>query len=866
MNWFKEIISNLLEKTASKADIKNRALQRIQEGTYSPRDIAVEFIGDMSREDAGFVSTNWTQRIMDSANNLETLLSVINNFPIEEETTQLYQGITPEIRDTTFVGEEEGEEEGGGEEGEEGEASPEDTEDTVEEGVITEEGIEGEEEVLTKQPDAFPSLNKKVVSDPTLLETFEIPAAKSDSLLLKFSKINKKLKDMYYPEIKLEFVGNAYDKPVYYGGRAVNEPFIRVKISGTLPSPTEEISIRVYEPAKDKKGNIRTNPDGSTKMNKVGDEPKGVRLIAKVHHHPLTEVEQVKYLETLSPESPLRAVIESNRAEGQVPFFNTVEALGETDIELDPKFYYSPAQECFSCKVKHARIATYVGAVVSPEQMVNKTATIMENGVPREITLTRKVNINKNRKENPVFEDQPIKIIPDELIEAAQQEQFGGSCIDPFDAVKTINNLKNWVKRMKNSEEMYKKKKEKSKYPGGTRGNRSTMALFSVAVNMMRDPNNDTRNMLYSLSNKAYYYEESLKPEEERRKHYNYFSRRSKPPKVTEEDKQIASDTINWWRERLGGFDLEREDQNKVTLSILPTIGTANKPGYNNMKNIIEMINTYLSQNNITLPPFIEEVPEVPEVSETPVAETPTTILGDPIRGIGETPEEPAAEPTPGGTIFDNLQNVQPGNAFISKLKHKESKEWYSKRGISHYLLDNAGNKYVIFEKYPYDRTTGTTDKTPSFTFDPGIEYIIRGEKGEKNDRYKTTILNNPKIVSPDRINDYIGNSETETQTEATPEVQPETAQEVPVEEKRQTGSIQNLTEIAKDVLSTGRTRKGVPITPEKLIPLYVKNLTKYVPKLNVQDWEDKLNMVLEQRGVEALIRYLDIIPGYLGK
>ena len=591
MAWFKNIINNIFEKNASKQEIKNKALQQIQQ-RLDPSAIASEFIRDMSNTDPSFATGQWTNMIMDASRSLDTLSNVLSNFNTGDEMTELpappeqamdltpleSPGVTPE---------------------QEGRVSPEDVEDAAtEEGKVSEEGIVGEEAVLTQQLDAPPNFEDRVTSDPTLLETFELPTSQIKTVRNKLATINKKLRDMYYPEIKIEFVGEAYNKPVRYQNRTVQEPYIQVKISGTLPSPSEEIAIKRQEPVTQRGGTVR--------MKTVGTEPKGVRLIAKIIHKELDEATQNKYLQTLDMNSPLRHVIEDSRAKGETPFFNVVEPL-EGAPPIEGKFWYSSPQECMACKVKKAgltaRKATYIGVVVPPEQMVPKTADI--GG--RETILTRKI---KNRKTGNL-EEQPIKVIPDDLITQAPQEQFGGKCIDPFDAVKTITALKNWVKNTKKAKQEYEKKKSKKKHKGGGWGRSSlpTEQLLAVAVNLMRDTyyRNSHENVARRLGGKTYAYRRSLKTEDST----GYNLNRSRfAPKITEEDKQTASDVASWWRGKLGGLDVENKDRNKITLSVVPDIGT--QPA--NMRDVAEMVKIYLDYNDITLEP----VPEEPVV-EKPV-------------------------------------------------------------------------------------------------------------------------------------------------------------------------------------------------------------------------------------------------------
>ena len=871
MGWFKNI-SNII-KTASKAEIKNNALALLQKNV-DPRQVAMQFVMQMSQEDPTFAQGGFTQQIMNVSQNAEALSSILNNFDIGEEM------VTPSAPEelpqtlTDIPAEEITPEETGP-------AGPDDMEPTVPENVVTEEGILGEENVLTKQLDEAPNFNDRVSSDPTLMHDFEIPVARIPKMTKRLGEINKKLVHMYHPEIKIEFSGDAYNKPIFDGGIKVGEePFCKVKITGTLPSPTEEIAIRIKEPVFNRKGDPVYEADGKTqKTKKVGDEPAGVKLIAKIHHHPLTQQEQEKYLKTEKPDSNLRRVIENCQAQGIAPYFNQVEHL-EKAYPVEGKFWYSRPQECFSCKARHARVSTYAGVVVPIDQLVDKTGKVRgEDGIEREMTLTTKRNINKNKKDDPVWREVPIKMIKEEDLEGSPQEQFGGNCIDPFDAVQTINKLKKWVKDWGvGGREAIKKTKPPKKQLGGRRGYMPTEALFAVAVNLMRDPDYsryDDGVLSSSLGRKtnAYIYNLRMKDKPD----FNY-RRHRYAPRVVEYDKQVGSEAAAWWREKLGSLNPD-DDQNKVTISILPTLSTINKPGRTNMQNILEMVRSYLDYNNIELQPLGIEEPE-----------QPTTILDEPIETKEEVQEEVPEVLTRGG-VLDELRDVEEGFNFLTQLKHKSSSEWRSGRGYSHYFLDDYNKKYVIFEKYNRDPVTNALDATPSLNFEEGQNYYIRGEKGETSRTYKTTTINNPTIVPPERLQDYMGGQlpeapVDETDIEKTPIVETpieETPiEETPVEETlveeapiletppkipefNRTKPITSLTEIAKYVVTMGKNRQGTPITPQEFIPLYIKEISRYSPKLNTQHWTDTLNTVALQ-GNDSLIRYFDKIPNYLGK
>ena len=84
MGWFKNIIKNIMSKEASKEEIKNRALQQIQQN-IDPRSIAVQFIMQMSQEDPEFARGGWAKSFMDASVDINTLSDALTSFNTGEE-------------------------------------------------------------------------------------------------------------------------------------------------------------------------------------------------------------------------------------------------------------------------------------------------------------------------------------------------------------------------------------------------------------------------------------------------------------------------------------------------------------------------------------------------------------------------------------------------------------------------------------------------------------------------------------------------------------------------------------------------------------------------------------------------------------
>jgi hypothetical protein len=88
MNWFNGVKKILFKKTASKAEIKNRALQQLQQGA-DPAQVASQFVTEMSRTDPNFARGPWTSMIMEVSNNPSQLTNVISIFNPGKEQSMM---------------------------------------------------------------------------------------------------------------------------------------------------------------------------------------------------------------------------------------------------------------------------------------------------------------------------------------------------------------------------------------------------------------------------------------------------------------------------------------------------------------------------------------------------------------------------------------------------------------------------------------------------------------------------------------------------------------------------------------------------------------------------------------------------------
>lgn len=857
MNWYKDITNFLkLRKIANKTQAKEIALQQLNTNV-PPQQVVQDFMSNMIKIDPSFPASV----LLPLRTNPDALRTYLEGLSFEDEAIAPQAPQTPQIPDQLT-------EEPGAIEPES--AGPEQAEEVTEETgqMVSDTG----ETIMTDQLDQAPDMRERITVDPTLKGIYEVPVAKITQVNKKLGLINKKLRSMYHPEIKMEVEGDTYLKPILYPGRyrPIQEPFVRIRVSGTLPSPSELVGVRIKENVTDRKGKIVYEEDGITpKTKKTGDEQKGVRFIAKVHHHPLSDEEQTEYLKTEPPDSYLRKTIAEAQQKGITPFYNTIEGL-EKNFKIDPKFWYSRPQDCFSCKVRHARLVTFVGAVVPPEEMVEKKIMSKQpDGSYDEVVAMTKV-MNKNTGQ---LEDVPVKVIPEDLVAKAPQEQFGGACADRFDAVKTIDSLKKWIDDLKNAEKKKTEKKPPKKYTGGTRGGLPAEGLFAAAINILRNPKYTGRGLsAWTLSNEASNYNRYLsrkkKEEEEQvnpqktQQPYNRYRYGPTSTTIEDYDVKMGNDVRRWWRQKMGGIDLEKEDHNKISLSILPTIQYYNAPGRRNMSNIIEMVEMYLKENNIQLEPLkIKEPEPVPQQPFRPPVTTapptrPTTILDEPIEpAVPPVPEpEPAAEPEgPVPEGVEDIRTLPQGQNFVSKFKFKETKEWSRGGGVNHIFLDDANNKYIIFEKYTYDRdNAGRKIKRPLKQFEPGQSYYLKGRKGSYNTRYRTTVLENAEKVTPEAPV-----PEEPITPEAPVVTEPAPSPAVPAEPEKPKFQLPpwygkyDVSAALEQMIRNGRNAKGDPVTIPQTINLFTKTMARISEKWQDEEFRTQQEHILNIAGVK---------------
>ncbi len=216
-----------------------------------------------------------------------------------------------------------------------------------------------------------------------------------------------------------------------------------------------------------------------------------------------------------------------------------------------------------------------------------------------------------------------------------------------------------------------------------------------------------------------------------------------------------------------------------------------------------------------------------------------------------------------------DIKNVNEGEEFISSLTYDHSIEWRSGRGTRHFFKDNEGNIYVIFDRYTRD---SEGHYVPKFNFNEGESYTIKGKKGEFNTRFRphSTKIDRPKIIEEDHTTsptEDTGITQQDTTTEPSPPFETPTApiniEEIEKEKEEKLDKILKINNYAKNVIETGRTRTGKPMTPAELIPLYLKQIEKTIGQTEGElskEWHPTLSKNWAANGKEGLISGMNLI------
>jgi hypothetical protein len=912
-----------MRKKASVDDIKARALDALQQG-IPPEHVGQQFMMQMSMEDPSFARGPSMGQIMQSMATKETLETAISGIasaqvapptgiapnlpttpidtkppidevkppidkiidkpidePIDEPIDQIPGDPAPE-ENTPFEDQEE-------------EKNPFD-EVGEEQGLqsFQDRLMEDMEEVTEIDPDA-----PKKKADPQIMEPFLIPEKRVQEMHEELQVINAMLRKVHLPPI--DMVPTSDDlvtRTVHYSNGQQEEAFQELKMTGTLPSPTDEMTIKKIKhrtwgrpkydlpPGTEGRkilhniGDLKYHPVTGLKVKeKESSEQIGIKLIAQINHHALTEEEQAMYLAQEPADSPLRKSIlsaldpEANDGEILTPYYNTITSIGG-QYKWQDKFYFTRGEDCYKCQVGQHRNTTYVGIVVKPDQLNQRTYPgIDENGQESQIGMTiRRDNPAYNSKlpeseENQRYVDVPaLEINEDSLklpYQQQVQEQIGGKCATNLDEIKVVEKLKRLIGRMsltsqeveennaKNVRKGKKDEKDNADLIGGTRGSTPINNYYAVLIALLRENGMDKdisgqipRSVGALLRLKAYQKQGPQTPEVMAKME----ELTAQLPTITPEDTQLARVARGWWVKRMGGAGNSDMDKNVINMSVPSTINVSrNEVGKGNIDNSIYMMRTFLKENEFKLKPH---------------AEGTQTELG---YDISEEikPEEVAPEQE----ILDNMRRIPEGGTFVSKFTHISSAPYRGGHGMLHHLRGDDGKKYKVFDAFKKDPISNQLIREPKYNFNDGEEYTLRGRKGSFSNG--ATALGNIAIITPERLGDHVGAEEAsvdegiiDTPVDTPVDKGIGAPPEAKVEPPAKPESLDNVTKRAIWVVENGRDTRGNPMTVETLIPLYLNQLAARVEGLEAtkDNYAVKLNEINQRGGPPAVAKYMETL------
>lgn len=857
MSWFTNTTLFHHKKIkASKIQIQQDAINAINSGA-DPKSVLQNFVSSIKQEDPAF-NIDMAQALS-SSNNPQMASNFISGFNFAQNP-QIPGG--QGIIDTQFEAQQpsaestpEGVEEGPKPE-EVGEGKGEDPADAQQAAKAEEEeGIEGVSVALTQQSETGEELDptKKYTVDPTILDTFEIPTNKLMDFQKKLGKYNAALIRSANEPWTMELVGSQVKPQRFPDGSTQDIEFSKIKVKGVLPhtSETGEFKIRKY----------RTNKRGEQVVESIDTETKGFRAIGQVMFHALTPEEQQKHLNNPKTNPHLINHIKSCIQKGEVPFYNTIDKFHGAPT-ISPRFYTTPNTLCDMCKNKQQRGTGIIVSIVDPDIMQPMFETIRNDMGELEKVPLMYVDRKTGKKVQR-------KTVPESAIKNAPQAQLGGSCAQLVD-INLMENLKKWIHNAKNPKvekqpaaenpnarhEPWYAKSWKMMLPSNT--------VFANIIYLLRDAykrsvvdrdiqsnqKGNLRNIGRTAAHRAYYYD--VINQNKQVSDYVRRNAQSYVLPISEEDLQIAQDVRNWWINKFGGMALDQDTRNKINYGIRGNLLLEEK----GLPDLVSMVGEYLTKNNIQLKPIERKKPQTTTPSGSspfggkalPAQPTPTAPA------IEEKKEEPLQSTPQTGAGISDLDNLTKGDDFLAQLTHKYSKEWSTKKGVSHIFSDTKGRKYVIFDRYP------SGQKIPNMNFQQGNKYYLKGKVGDYSHTWKTTQLD-AKPVNENELNSTSAPSPTtETPTVSpekttaptapisptvpteTPPIQTEkptipTKTEAPSGEKKEPELIGR----AMKALTSGRDNLGKPIDPKDLFKKFLTYLSKYHTDLKDEDTQDNL-------------------------
>ncbi len=750
------------------------------------------------------------------------------------------------------------------------------------------------------------------VVNPIPQREFSIPAAYLPRLQSSIKKITDYRDEQGQAPMAIRFItedGVPSSKPVIYqkeaqspGGETFFVDYLDFVLEGEPPNPLGDTVKKIK------------NQDGSVSRKEViyqiiaflellpveGFEPKEERFP--------TQEKAARHVAAQG--DPLWAAGKKNKDKntGEVFFPSTYKGKWRTVIErypntpvIDDRFKQGNPLDCDHCgramRGKTARKSVFVAIEYPAEQLRTQKGERREP-TPAESSRGKQVQIgtscvSKHRKALDFIHDlENLKIRANSTENIGRDSNaFGGSMKAPKSLPQVMSNYLaarkyspgrggNWFKRRWGGEfSPSDLKKFKSYYFGHKRS-----AMRAAAIEMWK-------------------YERDMEDweKEARKAAVNGVQAPTKPlgppagpepfpwKETSEDDDQKAEDIINWWKEKKDDPTIDLGEEEGLETHNTTSIALNGKINSKYFEKMVEMVRSYEKEEKRKK----WEAEKVMRDEEQRIrgeerrTREEEQALTDNVEFDERRLQDQQRTEDMTARGLDDITQVIPGAEFKSSLKHKRSIEWSSRKGMMHDFEDSQGNIYRIFDRYKKDPMTSDLVRESGYDFTPGEDYVIQGEKGELNTRYRNTTINKPKVVLP---GDEGGPGGIPPMAEEVPEIapeapaMPEVAPEAPIEREptestilggedrdKQLERIGQITDFAKNVVETGKTRDtqdawgqtipGREMSPDELIPLYLDQISKIWPPFDKEDFTTRLTNSYLQGDKIGLLKQLKFVP-----
>lgn len=779
MNWFKNI-QKKMNKTASKADAKARALQQLQQG-FDPFEVATDFTEEMNRIDPYFSYSDHGRSVSNSAGDSDSLIQAINSIPndnapvisptITQQQQFNFQQKEPidatfeepknediEINKDTVV-----------EDNATEDATIDSGDDSEEDAVVAEETIKEENALsLTNIPqteeeedeEAYRNATEKIgnlyVKNPMTDKDFSIPTDNIPRLMAGIKRLNAAKAKMNQAPMQINWLDGVDEagKPKSFikmikakdGKTELAIDFVKFSIEGDLPNPLAASKKKIRDPH----------------TRKVVDEKPVIYQVIGYLNADCIKGYEAREEKFNTYEEAAAFAARSNAALPEKDQLwvakNTPKKYPPTDIANKDKVFYpaiytghwrSLVESYTNIPLEEGIKARFDGQV--KDKFLNSGPRCDHCGTEKRGLIARKnlyVAIEYPEEQLPMVDDgkgNQVRQEPtEEQMKNGAQVQVGTKCISGhMDALKFIKNLER-LKRA--SKEMGQKGGRKSDAFGGTPGAAKSLHQVFASYLMGRKAKGWYSRMLLDRI-KSYYFGEL-------RKKINKEEKMMPEPWGDPDSATVqeANNILDWWKSKDGqpGYDSTGHYGNLIGLALVDKIRKGQLKYLQLLKDsyaYLKRHEDYQAENKSNI---YNNLGRMSTENES------TNTVNDPSANTVAEPVAANPEPVNRAVV---MKDIKEGERFTGKFKYSHSNKFFG--GAYHILKDPTGQKISIKDIYKNGK--------PNFKFELRNEpYEISGIKGVTDRKYATIAIENAKIVGNDVTEEVV----TERNTETTPTAQ----------------------------------------------------------------------------------------------